>query len=167
MTDWYSLPPFKTSWKKSGASDLRGVAVSTRMAGSTVYLKGSIVKQMLTLIKGHHGIKLKNTYMQNMYKICATRIEWREPQVQILLNSYEVFLRGGDSLLPVVPTHSLPHVSIRLSKNCRGEQLQVDGGEHAADEGHQRDVWSRIKTVLAYGRAHQLKVVQHVQHFHL
>lgn len=105
--------------------------------------------------------------MQNMYKICATRMEWREPQVQILLNSYEVFLRGGDSLLPVVPTHSLPHVSIRLSKNCRGEQLQVDGGEHAADEGRQRDVWSRIKTALAYGRADQLKLFQQVQHFHL
>lgn len=64
----------------------------------------------------------------------------------------------------MVPTHSLPHVSIRLSKNCRVEQLQVDGGEHAAEEGHQRDVWSRIKTVLAYGSADQLKLFQQVQH---
>lgn len=78
MTDWYSLPLFKTSWKKYGASDLRGVAVSTRTAGSNVCLKGSIVKQMLTLIKSHHGNKLKNMYMQNMDKI---RVEGRAPQL--------------------------------------------------------------------------------------
>lgn len=35
------------------------------------------------------------------------------------------------------------------------------------EEGHQRDVWSRIKRVLAHGRADQLQLFHQVQHFHL